>query len=63
MLIRQNAKGALTLYEILALSDDFVSTLFLDADRSAGSEYDFKTAQHGGGFAVSEDSPLYPERA
>ena len=60
-LIRENAEGALALYGLAALPDDSASTLALDTGQDPDRDYDFRGSQLGGGFAISENVPLYLE--
>lgn len=60
-LVRENADGALAVFGITAVPSETASTLFLNTGSSPNRDYDFKAAQLGGGFRVSEDFPLWLE--
>ncbi|MEM9046213.1 MAG: autotransporter outer membrane beta-barrel domain-containing protein [Pseudomonadota bacterium] len=57
--LRRNAEQALSVYGITAVPTETASTLVLDSDAAEVNE--FRAAQLGGGFALSESFPLYLE--
>ncbi len=57
---RENAEGSLAVLGLVGIPDDAASTIFLQSGRT-DREFDFRSAQLGGGFRVSSDFPLYLE--
>ena len=57
---RANARGSLAVLSFVGIPDDSAGALFLQSGQS-DREFDFRSAQFGGGFRVSEDFPLYLE--
>lgn len=57
---RQNAAGSMAILGLVGIPDDSVGSIFLQSGQT-GSAYDFRSAQLGGGFRISENFPLYLE--
>lgn len=57
---REYAAGSLAVLGLTGIPDDSASAISLQSD-TGNRDYDFKSAQLGGGFRLSEDVPLYLE--
>lgn len=57
---RRNAEGSLAILGLTGIPDDAASSIFLQSGQSE-REFDFRSAQLGGGFRWSDDLPLYLE--
>lgn len=59
--VRDNVKGALSIMGIAAVPNESASTLVLIRNSGDTDELEFQGGQIGGGFRVSEKTPLYLE--
>lgn len=59
--VRDNVQGALAVLGISAVPNESASTLFLDRNSAEADGFEFQSGQFGGGFRVSEDTPIYLE--
>ena len=57
---RENAAGSLAVIGLAGIPDDSASAISLQSDTGA-RDYDFKSAQLGGGFRLSDGVPIYLE--
>lgn len=57
---RENAAGSLAVMGLAGIPDDSASAISLQSD-TRNRDYDFKSAQLGGGFRLSEGVPIYLE--
>lgn len=57
---RENAAGSLAVMGLAGIPDDSASAISLQSDTS-NRDYDFKSAQLGGGFRLAEGVPIYLE--
>lgn len=57
---RENAAGSLAVMGLAGIPDDSASAISLQSNTS-NREYDFKSAQLGGGFRLSDGVPIYLE--
>lgn len=57
---RENAAGSLAIISLAGIPDDSASAISLQSN-TGSREYDFKSAQLGGGFRLSEGVPIYLE--
>ncbi len=57
---RENAAGSLAILGLAGIPDNSASTIFLESN-TGDRDYDFRSAQLGGGFRVAERFPLYLE--
>ncbi len=57
---RENAAGSLAILGLAGIPDDSASAISLQSN-TGNREYDFKSAQLGGGFRLSEGVPIYLE--
>ncbi len=56
----ENAAGSLAILGLAGIPDDSASTIALQSN-TANRDYDFKSAQLGGGFRLAEGVPIYLE--
>ncbi len=56
----ENAQGSLAILGLAGIPDDAASVIFLESNKS-NRDFDYKSAQIGGGFRLSADLPLYLE--
>lgn len=59
--VRDNVKGALAVLGISGVPNEAASTLFLERNTGSANELEFQGGQIGGGFRISESTPLYLE--